>query len=85
MTMTMTTMFLKLERLPDRTPVRMTVALEPDLAAALTDYAAIYQQTYGEEEKPETLIPAMLESFLASDAGFKRARKALLANAGNGD
>ena len=47
--------------------------------------AAIYQQAYGEEEKPETLIPAMLEMFLASDAGFKRARKALPANARNGD
>ncbi|RAN33100.1 DUF2274 domain-containing protein [Hyphomonas atlantica corrig.] len=87
--MTMTkmtaTMSLKLERLPDRTPVRMTVAFNPDLAAALADYAAIYQKAYGEEEKPETLIPAMLEMFLASDAGFKRARKALPANARNGD
>ena len=83
--MTMTkmtaTMSLKLERLPDRTPVRMTVAFNPDLAAALADY----QKAYGEEEKPETLIPAMLEMFLASDAGFKRARKALPANARNGD
>lgn len=82
---TTTIMSIKLDRLPDRTPVRMTVALDPDLAAALTDYATIYQQAYGEEEKPETLIPAMLESFLASDAGFKRGRKALLTNARNGD
>lgn len=78
-------MSLKLDKLPDRTPVRMTVALGPDLAAALTDYAAIYHEAYGEEEKPETLIPAMLEMFLASDAGFKRARKALPTNARNGD
>jgi hypothetical protein len=70
-------MTLRLGPLPDRTPVRMNLALDPDLAAALTDYAALYGETYGRNEKPETLIPAMLETFLASDAGFRRARKAL--------
>lgn len=70
-------MTLRLGQLPDRTPVRMTLALDPDLAAALTDYAALYRQTYGAGEKPEALVPAMIEQFLASDAGFKRARKAL--------
>ena len=74
-------MTLRLDKLPDRTPVRVTVSIDPDLAAALADYAALYHQTYGEEEKPETLIPAMLESFLGSDAGFRRARKALHAHA----
>jgi len=78
-------MSLRLEKLPDRTPVRMTVAVNPDLAAALTDYAAIYQQTYGEAEKPEALIPAMLENFLGNDAGFKRARRALHTDASTGD
>ena len=57
----------------------MSLAIEPTLAEALTDYAEIYRQTYGEEEKPEALIPAMLEQFLSSDAGFKRARKSLKA------
>lgn len=74
-------MSLRLDKLPDRTPVRMTVSVDPELAAALADYAAIYRQTYGAEEKPEALIPAMLENFLGADAGFKRARKALHANA----
>lgn len=74
-------MTLRLDKLPDRTPVRMTISVDPDLASALTDYATLYQQTYGQEEKPETLIPAMLEMFLGSDPGFKRARKALRANA----
>ena len=72
---------LRIEKLPDRTPVRMTIAIDPDLALALADYAEIYRETYDAEEKPETLIPAMLDSFLRSDAGFKRARKALHANA----
>ena len=76
-------MTLRLDRLPDRTPVRMSLSVDPELASALNDYAEIYRQTYGAEEKPEALIPAMIESFLASDAGFKRARRALHANASN--
>ena len=76
-------MTLRLDRLPDRTPVRMSLSVDPELASALSDYAEIYRQTYGAEEKPEALIPAMIESFLASDAGFKRARRALHANANN--
>ena len=78
-------MTLRLDRLPDRTPVRMSLSVDPELASALSDYAEIYRQTYGAEEKPETLIPAMIESFLASDAGFKRARRALHSNASNGE
>ena len=76
-------MTLRLERLRDRTPVRMSLSVDPELASALSDYAEIYRQTYGAEEKPEVLIPAMIESFLASDAGFKRARRALHSNASN--
>ncbi len=76
---------LRLERLPGRTPVRMSLAIDPELASALSGYAEIYRQTYGAEEKPEALISALLESFLASDAGFKRARRALHPNASNGD
>ena len=78
-------MTLRLRQLPDRTPVRMSLSVDPELASALSDYAEIYRQTYGAEEKPEALIPAMIESFLASDAGFKRARRALHFNASNGD
>ncbi|MCR9194225.1 MAG: DUF2274 domain-containing protein [Hyphomonas sp.] len=76
-------MTLRLDRLPDRTPVRMSLSVDPELASALSDYAEIYRQTYGAKEKPEALIPAMIESFLASDAGFKRARRALHSNASN--
>ncbi|MEM9377686.1 MAG: DUF2274 domain-containing protein [Pseudomonadota bacterium] len=43
----------------------------------------MYGATYGTPEKPETLIPAMLENFLGCDAGFKRARRALHANKGD--
>ena len=78
-------MSLRIGRLPDRTPVKLTISVEPELASALADYAAIYAETYGAEEKPETLVPAMLDMFLSSDAGFKRARKALHARASKGE
>ena len=78
-------MTLRLKQLPDRTPVRMSLAIDPELANALSDYAKIYHQIYGAKEKPEALIPAMLESFLRQDAGFKRARRALHTNPKTGD
>lgn len=66
---------LKLAKLPDRTPVKISISVMPDLAHTLADYAAIYAQTYGEKAEVADLIPAMLESFLASDRAFAKARK----------
>lgn len=64
---------LKLPKLPDRTPVKLTVVVTPDLHQALSDYAALYAQTYGREEAVTELIPAMLSAFLESDRQFQRA------------
>jgi len=33
---------LKLPQLPDRTPVKISISLMPDLHQALTDYAGLY-------------------------------------------
>ena len=66
---------LKLGKLPDRTPVKITITLGPDLNQALRDYAAIYRATYGEAESVADLIPFMLSGFLESDRGFTKARK----------
>lgn len=68
-------MELKLPRLPDRTPVKMTISVVPELAVALGDYAAIYEQAYGRSEPVAELVPAMLAAFLESDRGFARARR----------
>ncbi len=35
---------------PDRTPVKMTIRLLPELAEALGAYAAAYEQAYGKAE-----------------------------------
>ena len=66
---------LKLARLPDRVPVKLTIAVSPELNRALGDYARAYEETYGQAESPADLVPAMLESFLASDRAFARMRR----------
>lgn len=66
---------LKLSKLPDRKLVKITITVAPELNAALQAYAELYRETYGEAEPVAELIPYMLESFLAADRGFTRARK----------
>ena len=71
---------IKLPRLPDRTPVKLTVSLTPELSQALGEYAACYEQSYGTAEPVHELVPAMLASFLESDRVFARRRRS-----GSGD
>lgn len=65
---------LKLGKLPDRTPVKLTISVLPELHQALADYATLYAETYGQKETIAELIPAMLSSFLESDRAFAKAR-----------
>ena len=66
---------LKLGRLPDRTPVKISFAASPELNQALQDYAAAYRAAYGQAEAVAELVPFMLEAFLDGDRGFAKARK----------
>jgi hypothetical protein len=66
---------LRLAKLPDRTPVKITISVSPALNEALRDYAAVYRATYGHAEAVAELIPFMLDSFLAGDREFAKARK----------
>ncbi len=66
---------LKLAKLPDRTPVKVTISMSPDLHQALIQYAEMYRETYGEAERVHELIPAMLENFLEGDRAFARQRR----------
>lgn len=66
---------IKLPQLPDRTPVKLSVSVMPDLHQALTEYAALYARTYGRDEPIVELIPAMLGAFLDSDRAFARRRQ----------
>lgn len=68
---------LRIGKLPDLTPVKMTVSLDREVHEMLEDYARIYGDSYGEAVKPAELVPSMIAGFLSTDNGFKRARKAL--------
>jgi hypothetical protein len=67
---------LKLARIPDRTPVKLTILVSPELNEALQAYSAAYQEAYGTSEPVAELVPAMLASFIESDREFARGRQA---------
>jgi hypothetical protein len=66
---------LKLARLPDRTLVRITITVLPDLNHALRQYAGLYRAAYGQVECVAELVPFMLGAFLDRDKGFAKAQK----------
>ena len=74
-----TTRKLRLGPLPKTETVKLTFACPASLKADLDRYAALYAQAYGEAVDATTLIPHMLEAFMAGDRGFKKgnASKAL--------
>ncbi len=65
---------LRLARLPERTPVKIMISVQPELNQALTEYAALYEEVYGRSEPVQELIPAMLAAFLDADRMFARRR-----------
>ena len=65
---------LKLNRLPDRTPVKLTIMISPELKRSLDEYAGVYRETYGSDEPIGELVPAIIAAFLDSDRSFQRAR-----------
>ena len=73
----MTTPTLRIGRLPDRTPVKLSLSIDPSLRSDLEDYAAVYAEAFGDRPGIEALVPVMLEAFLAFDTGFRRARRQL--------
>lgn len=48
----------------------------PSLKADLDRYAALHARAYGEAVDAVTLIPHMLEAFMARDRGFRRSGSA---------
>ena len=68
---------IKLQKLPDTKPTKHTISVMPDLEADLEANAKVYEKTYGEKADVSALIPSMLAGFLASDAGFKKAKRGL--------
>lgn len=69
-----TTRKLRLGPLPKTENVKLTFACPVALKADLDRYAELHAQTYGEVVDATTLIPHMLEAFIAGDRGFRRGR-----------
>jgi hypothetical protein len=67
-----TTRKLRLGPLPKTENIKLTFACPAALKADLDRYAALHAQTYGEAVDAATLIPHMLEAFMAGDRGFRR-------------
>lgn len=65
---------LRLGPLPKTETVKVTIALTTALKADLERFAALHAQTYGEPINAATLIPHMLEAFMARDRGFRKTR-----------
>lgn len=70
-----TTKKLRLGPLPKTESVKLTFACPSTLEADLYRYAEMHAQTYGEAVDATTLIPHMLEAFIAGDRGFRRVGK----------
>lgn len=70
----MTTRKLRLGPLPKTESTKLVFACPASLKADLDRYAALHAQTYGEAVDAITLIPHMLEAFMAGDRGFRRTR-----------
>jgi hypothetical protein len=66
---------MKLSKLPDRNPVRITFSAMPELNTALMRYAEFYKSTYGEAAAVPDLVPSMLEALMESDREFAKFRK----------
>lgn len=62
---------LRLGPLPDTQTVKLTFACPARLKADLDRYAALHAQTYDAPVDAVTLIPLMLEAFMAGDRGFR--------------
>ncbi|HUA25229.1 MAG TPA: DUF2274 domain-containing protein [Steroidobacteraceae bacterium] len=68
--MSASTRKLRLGPLPKTETVKVTFTCTVILKAQLERYAAMHSQAYGETVDAVTLIPHMLEAFMARDRGF---------------
>ena len=63
---------LRLGPLPKTESTKLTFLCPVSLKADLDRYAVAHSQAYGEAVDATTLIPLMLEAFMAGDRGFRK-------------
>lgn len=78
--MSTSTSKLRLGPLPKTETVKLTIALTMALKTDLDRYAALHAQTYGKPVDSATLIPHILQVFIARDRAFKREASAKLSS-----
>lgn len=66
---------LRLGPLPKTEVVKAAIALPVQLKDDLERYAALHSQLHGESIDVSTMIPHMLDSFIARDRAFQRAKR----------
>jgi hypothetical protein len=68
---------LKLSKIPDDRPVKITIELPAAVHRDLVAYAQVLARTTGENTPPEParLIAPMLQRFMATDRVFAKARR----------
>ena len=62
---------LRLGPLPDTSSVKLTVSLPAELKAQLDRYAEQHAEAWGHKVDVATLIPHMLQTFIARDRAFR--------------
>ena len=62
---------LRLGPLPKTEIIKVTFACSASLKADLDRYATLHAQAHGEAVDAATLIPHMLQAFIARDRGFR--------------
>jgi len=62
---------LRLGPLPKTENTKLTFVCSARLKESLDRYAALHAHAYGETVDAATLIPHMLEAFMAGDRGFR--------------
>lgn len=63
---------LRLGPLPKTESIKLTFSCPIRLKVNLDRYAAVHAQMYGEAVDAVTLIPHMLQAFMAADRGFRQ-------------
>ena len=70
------TVTLRLGPIPKTDTVKLTITLQAALKAKLDHYAELHAKTWGAPVNVATLIPHMLETFIAGDRGFRKVTRA---------
>ena len=64
-------MKIRLGLLPKTDPVKLSIAVSVEIKDRLEQYAQLHAATWSEPVELATLIPYMLEQFMARDKAFK--------------